>query len=447
VSGPRILVVDDTPPNIRLIEAILGPRDYTVMSAESGPVALELLRREPVDLVLLDVVMPVMDGYEVCRRIRAEEATAVLPVIMVTSSTDAEKVRALDAGADDFIQKPLDRAELLARVRSLLRVKEYHDIAQRQAAELAAWNRNLEARVETQLGEIQRLARLRRFLSPQLADIVVSSPGPTVGLETHRRQISVAYCRLKGFTRFAEAAEPEDVMAVLHQFHDVTGEAVRAAGATVGHFAGDGLMVFFNDPLPCPDPAMAAARMALDLRERVSGLAASWRRFGHHLDVGAGITLGYATLGEIGFEGRFDYGAVGSVVNLAERLSERAEHGQVLISQAVYAVLEGRVTADALPQLEPQGFANGVPVYNLLTVDDAGDGQDEGAPSLPDGLTRREAEVLRLLAAGRSSREIGDELVLSTRTVERHISNLYGKINAHGRAEATAYAISRGLVP
>ena len=436
---PMILVVDDTPANIKLLEAVLIPAGYAVVAATSGSEALNAIVERPIDLVLLDILMPVMDGYEVCRRIRAEPKASALPVVMVTSSGDQEKIRALEAGADDFVPKPFDKAELLARVKSLLRVKQYHDTVQAQAAELASWNRSLEARVEEQVGEIQRLARLRRFLTPQLADLVVSG-GDEALLKSHRREIASLFCDLSGFTPFSEAAEPEEVMLVLRQFHELLGELINGLEATVGGFEGDGVMVFFNDPVPCADPALRAVKMALAIREAMEGPIATWRRRGYELGLGVGISFGYATLGEIGFEGRYDYGAIGSVVNLASRLCDETTAGQIIISQPAYAAVEDWVEADRLPDFTLKGISKPVPAYSVIGLLETA-----GASTLPGGLSRREAEILRLVAAGRSSREIGDELVLSVRTVERHVTNIYTKIGAHSRAQAAAWAIGQGL--
>jgi class 3 adenylate cyclase len=309
--------------------------------------------------------MPEMDGYEVCRRLRADPATAHLPVIMITASETKDKVKGLEAGADDFIAKPFDQAELLARVRSLLRVKRYHDIIQGQAAALAEWNANLEARVAEQLGELERLGRLRRFLSPQLADLIVSSPDENI-LKSHRRQVAVLFCDLRGSTALSEATEPEEFMAVLAEFHEVTGQLVNDFGATVGYFAGDGFMVFFNDPLPCENPAERAVRLAVAMRDAMAEVGQRWSRLGHDVGFGVGIALGFATLGEVGFGTRSDYTAIGRVVALASRLCDEASDGEILVSPQVQAVVEELVKSERAPAATLKGFQKPIAPYNVL---------------------------------------------------------------------------------
>jgi adenylate cyclase len=363
---PKILVVDDTPQNIRLLEAILAPRGYFVFSAGSGIEALEQIAREKPDLILLDILMPGMDGYEVCRRLREEPLTCVLPIVMITASGDQEKIHAIEAGADDFISKPLNQPELLARVRSLLRVKEYYDTVQSQAEELALWNRSLETRVQQQVEELERLSRLRRFLSPHLAELIVASSDDF--LKNHRREIAVVFCDLRGFTAFSETVEPEEVMHVLQEYHDVMGELVYRFDGTVGHFAGDGFMVIFNDPLPCEDPAGRAAEMALAMRDAMKHLAVNWAKRGHEIGFGVGITFGYATLGKIGFEGRFDYTAIGTVVTLAARLCAEARAGQILVSQRVHAAIEAYIEATPIGDLSLKGFSRPVAAFNVISL-------------------------------------------------------------------------------
>ena len=267
-----VLVVDDQPPNLRLMEAMLSPRGHQVVTAASGEEALDRLAERSVDLVLLDIMMPGIDGYEVCERIRANPETAFLPVVMVTASGEDQKVRALEAGADDFVTKPVNRAELVARVASLGRMKRYHDTIVRQAGELQAWNSELAKRVQTQVEELERMAKLRRFLSPQLAELIVDS-GDESFLESHRREIVVVFCDLRGFTTFAESSEPEEVTTVLREYHDALGDLIHRFEGTLERFTGDGLMVFFNDPVACDDAPLRAIRMSLAMRDRVQGLA------------------------------------------------------------------------------------------------------------------------------------------------------------------------------
>jgi adenylate cyclase len=364
---PRILVVDDTPQNVRLLEAILTPRGYTVITAASGQQALDLVAEQLPDIVLLDIMMPGMDGHEVCRHLRANPATALLPVVMVTASGDQNKVTALESGADDFIPKPVNQTELLARVRSLLRIKAYHDTIQRQAAELAEWNRTLEQRVQQQLARLERADRLKQFLPLQVAEQIVSTGDESL-LESHRRHISVVFCDLRGFTAFSETAEPEEVMAILKEHHEAIGALIAEYGATVEHFAGDGLMVFFNDPLPCPEPEVQAVRLAVAMRDRMVHLSSAWRERGYELGFGVGVAAGYATLGCIGFEGRFHYGAIGSTVNLASRLCDEAPDGQVLVNARIRAALGDRATFEPLSELTLKGFSRPVRAFKALSV-------------------------------------------------------------------------------
>jgi adenylate cyclase len=362
-----ILVVDDTPQNVRLLEAVLVPHGYDVLAATSGEEALDLVATARPDLILLDVVMPGMDGYAVCEALRADEENAVLPVIMVTSSIGREKVKAIEAGADDFIPKPFNNHELLTRVRSLLRIKRYHDTIKAQAAELQELNRTLEERVQRQVEELERLRQLRRFLSPQLADSIVSSGDDSV-LRSHRRQVAMLFVDLRGWTSFVDAVEPEELMHVLGEFHARIGGLVRQFDATVGFLEGDGVQLFFNDPIEVPDAALRAVRLACALREEMAELTPQWHKLGYDLGCGTGIALGYATCGEVGFEGRSDYAAIGAVTNLASRLADEAAAGQILIEQRLYAEVEDAVEVQPVGEFMLRGFLRPIVAFTVTAV-------------------------------------------------------------------------------
>jgi class 3 adenylate cyclase len=313
--------------------------------------------------------MPEPDGYAVCRAIRERVETAMLPVIMITAST-SERTEAIRAGADDLIAKPFDQDELLARIRSLLRIKRYHDTIKAQATELRDLNRTLEERVQTQLDELGRMQRLQRFLSPQLADAIVSSGDESI-LRSHRRQVAMFFADLRGWTNFVDAVEPEELMRVLAEFHGTIGGLVSRFDATVGFIEGDGVQLFFNDPIEVPDAALRAVRLGCALREEMAELTSLWQKRGYDLDFGAGIALGYATCGEIGFEGRSDYAAIGAVTNLASRLADEATGGQILISQRLHAEVEDDVDVEPAGELTLKGFQRPVPAFNVVAVCDA----------------------------------------------------------------------------
>jgi adenylate cyclase len=362
----KILVVDDVPVNVRLLEAVLVGQGYDVVSANDGQGALELIASEKPDLVLLDLMMPPPDGYEVCRRLRDDPETAMLPVVMVTAST-TEKTKAIQAGADDLIGKPFDQDELLARVRSLLRIKRFHDTIRTQAAELTDLNRTLEERVDSQVQELERVRKLRRFLSPQLVDAIVSSGDDSI-LRSHRRHVAMLFADLRGWTNFVDAVEPEELMQVLKEFHQTVGRLVHRFDATVGFLEGDGVQFFFNDPHEIPDAPLRAVRLACALREEMEALTPAWRKRGYDLGLGVGIALGHATCGEVGFEGRSDYAAIGAVTNLAARLADEAVAGQVLITQRLHAEIEDEVEVELAGELTLKGFSRPVPAFNVIAV-------------------------------------------------------------------------------
>jgi adenylate cyclase len=361
----RILIVDDNPTNVKVLQTRLAAEGYEVLTAADGEEGLAAARQHTPDLILLDVMMPKLDGFEVCRRLRADAAFPFTPIIMVTAMADSKDVIAgLEAGGDEYLTKPVDHAALAARVRSMLRIKRLHDTVETLAAEVKEWNASLERRVAAQVGELERVGRLRRFFSPQLAELIVNG-GTDDPLKSHRGEITVVFLDLRGFTAFAEVAEPEEVMGVLREYHQATGKLILEYEGTLEHFTGDGITILFNDPIPIPNPSERAVRMALAIRERVGRMAQDWVKRGYELSLGIGIAQGFATIGAIGFEGRWDYSAIGTVTNLAARLCGEVPGDQILIAQRVYAGVETLVEVEPQEVLTLKGFRRPVIAYRV----------------------------------------------------------------------------------
>jgi class 3 adenylate cyclase len=357
----KVLIADDEPNIVLSLQFLMEAAGYEVRTVADGELALGVLHDFRPDLVLLDVMMPGLSGYEVCRKVRDNPATAMLPVVMVTALDPLqERVKGIEAGADDFLTKPINQPELLARVRSLLRVKELWD-------RLADLNATLERRVQEQVTQLERLGRLKRFFSPALAEAIVSGDAEDP-LRSHRRDITVAFLDLRGFTAFAETADPEEVMGVLRDYHAAMGRIILEHEGTLERFTGDGMMIFFNDPVPVPDAQARAVRMAVAMREAVHRLMEGWRKRGYDLAFGIGIAQGYATIGAIGFEGRWDYGAIGIVTNLAARLCGEAKAGEILVSRRLWGAVEDLVEVELAGELALKGFSKPVSAFNVLRL-------------------------------------------------------------------------------
>ena len=354
----KILIVDDEPFNLDLLEQELMEQDYIIERAVDGIDALTKTEAFKPDVILLDYMMPKLNGVEVLNRLRQSEQHKSLPVILLTAKASQEdKIAGLDAGADDYVTKPFDSFELLARVRAMLRIKQMHDA-------LEEWNRTLAAKVNQQVAELQRMERLTRYLSPQIAKTVLGNEEHL--FKTHRRDITVVFLDLRGFTAFSDNAEPEEVMDFLRRYHAEMGRLVFKYEGTLERFMGDGIVVIFNDPLPCEDHVERAARMTIEMRDRVKELRATWLKMGYDLDLGVGVAAGYATLGTMGFEGRMDYGTIGNLPNLAARLCAEAKGGQILTDLKTMSRLDHLFAGEALDEVHLKGISRPIMAYNLV---------------------------------------------------------------------------------
>ncbi len=369
-----ILVADDDEGNREVLSRRLTRLGYRVVQAVDGRPALVAMAHSHIDVVLLDLMMPDMDGFAVLEQRRQDPALRDIPVIMISAAEQADGIiRCIELGAADYLSKPFDPVLLKARIGACLENKRLRDqekellaTVSAQAKELRTWNQDLETRVAEKVREVERLSQMERFLPRQVAQVIAH--GGEVMLRSHRSKITVLFCDLRGFTSFSESAEPEDVMGVLREMHEAVGPLVFELGGTLAQFTGDGMMVFFNDPVACEDPAWQAVQLGLGMRSRVESLSAKWLRGGHKLHLGVGIAIGHATCGQYGFEGRFEYSAIGTVTNLAARLCGEAKGGQVLVSQQVSLMIEDRVALEPVGALSLKGFSRPIEAFNVLEV-------------------------------------------------------------------------------
>ena len=365
---------------IELVRSGKGAEGRTLQIARANPLAerLERLTNELVNRVEIDMVASIetnQEAYVASRRVVIGFALGSIGLALTLgyalSWSLIGPVKEMDTrlrqiAAGDFSQRVVvaNRDELGTLAANLNRMNEELG---RLYQQLADWNRTLEQRVQEQVGQLERLSRLKRFFSPQLAELIVAG-GAEDPLRTHRREVTVVFLDLRGFTRFAEVAEPAEVMSILHEYHARMGTLILAHEGTLERFAGDGMMIFFNDPVPVPNHTERAIRMALAMREGAAELSSAWRQRGHDLHVGIGIAQGKATIGAIGFEGRWDYGAIGSVTNLAFRLCGEAQAGQILTTARVLATIDGLVAAESLGELPLKGFSRPVPTFNVVQL-------------------------------------------------------------------------------
>lgn len=362
----RILVVDDIRDNVTMLSAHLRAKGYDPIGAYNGIEALRVAVKEKPDLIMLDVNMPQLSGLDVCAQLKQHEVTRTIPIILVTAHSDAtDIVRGFEVGADDYLIKPYNYMEMLARVRSMLRIKDAQTQLLEANNKLDELNQNLEAKVKEQVEELQRVNRLRRFFSPQILDKIVSE-SPEEVLREHRREISVVFLDLRNFTSFAECNTPQVVINAVRDLHSTVGPIIFNYQATLERFTGDGMMVFLGDPEPMPDHPTQAILMCLDIREAVGKLSDSWEAMGFDLRLGIGAATGVASLGTIGFEGRLDYAAIGSVTNRAARLCGLADGGEILIDSVAMSHLPDDFLVEPYgDEIVLKGFSQAQQVYTV----------------------------------------------------------------------------------
>ena len=344
INAPLVLVVDDNADMRGYVERILRKK-YRIVLAKDGAEAFEQARRLRPELIVTDVMMPKMSGHDLLQAVRADKGLRSIPVIFLTARAGTEaRIESLDAGADDYLSKPFDELELLARAGNLIRTRAQ----------------------ERELAQLQK-EKIARFLPRNLADMIISGEHEDF-LKGHRREITVLFIDLRGFTAFVEKTDPEEVMTILRDYQTVMGHLVSEYGGTLERFVGDAVMVYFNDPLPCPNHAQQAVKMAIAMRQAINSLQEEWKKRGIQLGAGIGIATGYATIGAVGFEDRLEYSAIGPVSNLAARLSSEAQHGQILVSDRVLLLVKELIKAEPIGELALKGIQRPVAVSQVVDM-------------------------------------------------------------------------------
>ena len=366
----RILVADDVPDNVELVIESLDGLPYDIITATDGQEAVQKFKTQNPDLALLDVMMPKLSGIEVCRYIKATAARRFVPVVLLTAKTASEaKVEGLDAGADDYLTKPFDPFELQARIRAMLRIKNLQDEVHKAKTELEELNQDLERRVQNQVGEIERVNRLRRYLAPGLVESVLASDQFEANTAVRRRQLTIFFSDIRNFTQMADQLEPEDVKSILDDYLSDMTEVIFRHHGTINKFMGDGIMVFFGDPIPQVDHQLRAMECAVQMRDKALALQARLHsRLPAPFWIGMGIHTGIATVGNLGTGQQLDYTAIGSSVNLAARLQGLSLNNEVIASSAVYEPFRDKLVLRNERKETIRGFAHPIQVAEIVAV-------------------------------------------------------------------------------
>lgn len=356
---PKILVVDDNPQNVEIMKARLSSQNYTVIEAFNGEEALAKVAENEPDLILLDVMMPKMDGFQVCEKLKADEKTKLIPIIIVSARSGSEDIlKGLQLGADEYLPKPFEHIELLARVKNLLKLR----MAQK---ELLSMNRGLESKVCEQVELLNSAKKLERYFSPQVVKTIMEKDASGKLLNS-RKLLTLFVSDIDNFTGISEASEPEDIVNLLNEYFSAMTKIAFDHGGTVDKFMGDGMFIFFGDPIPQEDHAERALNMALAMQADVEKLRKKWQTGSHDLKVSMGVTTGYVTVGSIGPADRTDYTVIGNQVNAAFRLCSDARPGQILVSQRTESLTEGKFNFEKIGEVTIEGMRTPLTIYTLL---------------------------------------------------------------------------------